>query len=603
MKTILSSLLTILLFNNLVEAQKIKYKDLFYLIETGNYKDSDPLLKTFIKDPKNVEEPNANLQMAYLYERQVASSDILFDAEKLVLYVDSALYYFDQSLKFIDEKEVTKKNEEFYQAFQRRDIRTGKFGVKLADVQFDIENRTKALSERKSKVQELQIYYEKTKTTYQKVVSDFKSIKADYPSQTILYLQSNEGLLDRIEQLKVNANLAQQNFGYYESTLKKIDKPGYAPAKHMADIVDYKKDGESVADITSDNVDFWDFEKWVESVKEGVREVIVPMRTELIEYDQSLNGLEERIMIDSISLVDRIKPMDGVLSKLREFDDDPMPEHLFKYKIADIKRKSNLMEHLFFRDSSDFVYQLKVAEADFKYVNDKDSLINILMGRNLVEDSRNYESFIGAQYKDLDGLQRYLKSSLDETISEKKRSAELLSTLKERVKWLIGESDSIPIFSEVNVGLSKYAPLIINNELTAGLYFSGIKPAEGYFALITNSRTQEMKVNFKVNNDHFKKQNLDVINNLLAADEAGHFYYMMFYTQLPDQEEYAASICKIYTSDGLAWEKDIMLATAPKQLLINNNTGDIIIEYDIENYLGEAEIEDRIVLDKKGAVK
>ena len=603
MKRILGSFLLILLLNTIVEAQKIKYKDLFYLIETGNYKDSDPLLKAYIKDPKNVDDANANLQMAYLYEREVAATDVLFDSEKLVMYADSALYYYDQALKYIDEKEVTKKNEEYYQAFQRRDIRTGKFGVKLADVQFDIENRSKALEDKKSKVQELQIYYTKTKSTYQKVVGDFKEIKADYPSQTILYLQSNDSLLDRIEELKVNANIAQQNFGYYEATLKKIDKPGYAPARHMADIVDYKKDGESVADITSDNVDFWDFEKWVDAFKEGVKEVIVPLRTELIEYDQSLNALEERIMTDSLAMADRIKPMDGVLSKLREFDDDPMPEHLFKYKVADIKRKSNLMEHLYFRDSSDIVYQLNVASADYKYLNEQDSLINILIGRNLVEDSKNYESYINSQYKNLEGLQKYLKSSLDLTISEKKRSEELQSKLKERSKWLIGTSDSIPVFSEVNVGLSKYVPLVINDELTAGLYFSGRKPAEGYFALITNSRTQDMKVNFKVDNEHFKKQNLDLINTMLAADEEGHFYYVMYYIQLPEQEQYAASICKIYTSDGLAWEKDIKLDTTPKELLINNNTGDIIIEYDMENYLGDAEISDRLVLDKKGAIK
>lgn len=603
MKKLLGSFLLLLLLNTTVEAQKIKYKDLFYLIETGNYKDSDPLLKTYIKDAKNAEEANANLQMAYLYERQVAATDVLFDAEKLVMYVDSALYYYQQSLKYIDEKEVTKKNEEYYQAFQRRDIRTGKFGVKLADVQFDIENRSKALEDKKSKVQELQIYYTKTKSTYQKVVGDFKEIKADYPSETMLYLQSNDALLDRIEQLKVDANLAQQNFGYYEATLKKIDKPGYAPARHMADIVDYKKDGESVADITSDNVDFWDFEKWVDSFKQGVKEVIVPLRTELIEYDQALNALEERIMTDSMAMTDRIKPMDGVLSKLREFDDDPMPEHLFKYKIADITRKSNLMEHLYFRDSSSIDYQLSVASADYKYLNEQDSLINILIGRNLLEDSKNYERFINSQYKNLEGLQQYLKSSFDLTVSEKKRSEELLSKLKERSKWLIGKTDSIPIFEGVNVGLSKYAPLVINEDLTAGLYFSGLKPAAGYFALITDSKTQEMKVEFKVDNEHFKKQNLDLINTMLAADEEGHFYYVMFYIQIPEQEQYAASICKIYTSDGLAWEKDIKLGTTPKALLINDNTGDIIIEYDMENYLGDAEIPDRLVLDKKGVVK
>ncbi|QSE96283.1 hypothetical protein [Fulvivirga lutea] len=583
-------------------AQKIKYKDLFFLLDTENYKDGEPLLKQYLSDPKNADEGNPNLQMAFIYHKKADQTDILLDTDDYIAYADSALSFYAKAKQFIDEKEV-KKNDEYYQAYQRRDIRTGKFGIKLADVQFDIENKVNALNERKAQVQELQIYYTKTKDNYQDAQSAFKKIKDDYPTEKILFLRADEDLLERVENTSNSAKLALQNFASFESTIKKIDKPGYRPALHLTDILEYEKDGESLLMLTDDNVLFWDYPKWAESVQKGYKEVVIPMRMELIEYDQHLNDLKAKVLTDSMSLADQVKPLVGVLAKIREYDSDPLPEHIFKYKIAEINNESFKMSNLYYRDSSNIDYQLKVAKTKFGYVKEMDSLVNLLISRDLKEDKLNYSSYIEKKYNDIVGLETYIKEQLDHVIIAKKIAQDEIDNLAERSRWLIGENDSIPLFMEVNRGLSKYVPLVVDKKFTSGFYFSGKTAAEGYFALIDPSKTQKLKAVFKIDNDHFSKQNLEVTKAYFTAEEAGHYYYVLFTVQLPEQEEYAATVAKIYTSDGLAWVKNITLATAPLDLIINPNTDDLIINYDKANYYGGKEIADRLVLTKKGEVK
>jgi len=113
-----------------VYAQKYKYKDLYPILEAKDYGSGEPGLRKFLQD--NPDHPNANLQMAFYYD------EFLEDCE-------NALIYYKTALGLIDEKEVS-KNEKYYLAYSRRDLRTGKYAVKFTDVQFDIEKRIESCS-------------------------------------------------------------------------------------------------------------------------------------------------------------------------------------------------------------------------------------------------------------------------------------------------------------------------------------------------------------------------------------------------------------------------------------------------------------------------
>src|SRR6188508_2984352 len=107
--------------------QKVKYKDIFALLSTKQYEQAEPFLKRYLKE--NDDNPNAYLFMGMIFQDKSAKMDVLKQTDLAVSSMDTAILFFDKALKTIDEREV-RKNKEYYQAYNRRDLRTGEFGVK-----------------------------------------------------------------------------------------------------------------------------------------------------------------------------------------------------------------------------------------------------------------------------------------------------------------------------------------------------------------------------------------------------------------------------------------------------------------------------------------
>ncbi|MCZ6899796.1 MAG: hypothetical protein O7F74_06130, partial [Bacteroidetes bacterium] len=151
--------LLLLFLSNSLYSQKIKYKDLFPLLNAKKYEDAEPFLRNYLfKEPDHA---NANYQMGLIFQSKINDLDILKEVDQLQVLTDSAVLYFKKSKELINEKEI-KKKDEFYQAFNRRDLRSGKFGIKLSDVHFDIENRIEDLEARLINVKDLNRYYQNT---------------------------------------------------------------------------------------------------------------------------------------------------------------------------------------------------------------------------------------------------------------------------------------------------------------------------------------------------------------------------------------------------------------------------------------------------------
>ncbi len=126
-----------LLPGHLLLAQKVKYKDLIVLLTSKQYEKAEPFLKRYLKE--NDDNPNAFLYMGIVFQEKSATIDPLLHTEILCSNLDSATLFYDKAFKGINEKEL-RKNDEYYEAYTRRDLRTGKFVIKLSDVQLDIEN-------------------------------------------------------------------------------------------------------------------------------------------------------------------------------------------------------------------------------------------------------------------------------------------------------------------------------------------------------------------------------------------------------------------------------------------------------------------------------
>ena len=176
---------------NLGFGQKVKYKDLFVLLNSKNYDQSKPFLNIFLANPKNVDHPNGNYQMGLIFQDKLEHTDVL---DETILYktnADSALYFFNKALALITEKEV-KKNDQYYQAFNRRDLRTGKFGIKISDVHLDLETRVKDLESSRENVSNLKKYYLDFSESYIYADSLFVILKNKYGTNNNLLWKSGE---------------------------------------------------------------------------------------------------------------------------------------------------------------------------------------------------------------------------------------------------------------------------------------------------------------------------------------------------------------------------------------------------------------------------
>ncbi|MEL7003059.1 MAG: hypothetical protein AAFN93_10035 [Bacteroidota bacterium] len=376
------ALLLIILFSvtiSITYSQKVKYKDLYLMLEAKKYDDAEPFLRRFLSESKNADHPNANFQMALMFQEKSFKNDVLLDADNLKSNIDTALIYYDNALKYITDKEV-RRNDEYYHNYQRRDIRTGKFGVKLKDVQFDIEKRQKSLLTRKERVEEVAKYYKSTAERYNKAFEIFASIRKEYETEKQLYLQGGDELIETLGELSTLFTKVIQDFNKYESTLNKIPQSNYDPSLQLREILEYTNDGKSQSDLTADNVDLWDFGKWSEQLKSRIKNEIYPMKENLIAFDKNLNALDAKLKSDSISVVNEIGSIASIDNALKTWDNDPLPTNVFRLKIANLEYQSYLMQNKQYTDSIDFDYRQAVISSTISKLTLMDSLANQKVG-------------------------------------------------------------------------------------------------------------------------------------------------------------------------------------------------------------------------------
>ena len=102
-------LLFLLPFTYRAEAQKVKYKDLFILLNAKQYEQAAPFLKRYLRD--NDDNPNAYLFMGSIYHDKAGKNDMLLQTDLMLTNMDSAVFFYGKANQGLTEKEI-KRNEE-----------------------------------------------------------------------------------------------------------------------------------------------------------------------------------------------------------------------------------------------------------------------------------------------------------------------------------------------------------------------------------------------------------------------------------------------------------------------------------------------------------
>ena len=569
--------------------QKVKYKDIYALLSTKQFEQAEPFLKRYLQE--NPENPNALLFMGNIYQEKASRNDVLKQTGVAIANMDSAILFYDKAHKALDDREV-RKNKEYYQAYNRRDLRTGEFGVKLSDIHFDLEKKIEGLKERIDKVKMVKHFFSLADSTYQRSNALFLSLQKKFSSENKLYLRADEQTVKDLNLLVLRFDSCMKAFGNYKSATSNLGKTGYNQQVSLTELADFQKQGAELADFFQDEVMLWDYKKFAARSLEVIQKEILPMQEHLVTYDMEINKLREKLNSDSVSVrSDLTKLIDKILyDQLKQFDPEPLPMLVFALKTTDLEYRSTVLEHEPLRDSADIHLQIRLVRDELKLLHRLDSTAAILGDEKLAEKSLDYAGFINDTYSNATVLKSFIRSLREFGLREQKKNNVLLDLHLSALNYIVDGADSIPLSPEI---ISAYKPLVTTPEkFTMGLSLRDSTHLQGYFYTITASRTPEVKAFFPVDRTTFNPATLSTTRALAYTDGGEQIYYVLLFSEKAVKEKFPATLAKIYRSDGLAWKMDLPLAFTPSELILTADTGELVIKNDLQ----------QTVVDKNGKV-
>jgi hypothetical protein len=587
----------LVLFSFEAQAQKVKYKDLIVLLTSKQFDKSEPFLKRYLRE--NNDNPNAFLYMGIIFQEKALKDDPLLHSESVCATIDSALVNYDKAYQTITDKEL-RKNDEYYEPYMRRDLRTGKFVIKLSDVQLDVENRTRSLKERKEKTKLLKTHFAEASSAYAKANGIYQSLQTKYGSEKEFFLRSDEEMTTTLKRLAAVFDSSIQAFDKYKAVSKELGKTGHNQVLSLQEIKDLKRDGSSEADFVKDDLKIWDYQRWSLQSIDIIDKEINPLRDHLVAYDIEINKYRAELEKDSVSvkkdLAFLVKKMES--GKLKKYDPNPMPLSLFSMKVAELEYRSDMILNKAFHDTADVRLRLAAAKMEVADLKILDSLSTLLTKRNFSDEEKDYKHFISKSYGTTSVLQNSIGSTLDYARREKEKRMAQLDAAAISMKWIIVAGDSVPLFNDEGRDL-KYKPLQIEQEkFTFGLAYKDSLANEGYFYTITPSRIPEVKVKYPVDKSAFKKRLFPLLKGLSTSDPSGNSFITIIYSTQKIRDKFIATVAKIYRSDGLSWSYNFSFDSLPVDLSLNNETGDIAIKTITSD--GAVKI---MIVDKTGKLK
>ncbi|MFM7858568.1 MAG: tetratricopeptide repeat protein, partial [Flammeovirgaceae bacterium] len=358
-----SFLFFILLLPLALQAQKIKYKELITLLNARQFEKAEPFLKRYLKETSD--NPNAYLFMGLIFFEKATNNDILKNTDQVLLQCDSAILFFDKAYSMVTEKEL-KRNDEYYQMYSRRDLRTGEFGIKLSDVRLDLENRTASLKERKERIKVAKKNLLTCERLYQQAVELFVGIRLSFASDKELLLRSDETIAIKLSKLTTYFDSTMLSVTSFKSALKQVGKTMYNPTVTIQEINDLGKEGSTNANFLENDIKLWNYKKWAANLSEKIKNEIIPLREGLIAFDISLNKLRDKCVRDSVSVYAELGALSDniLLTQLKKYDDDPLPIAIFNMKKAELEYLSDKIRLRPLQDSLDVNVRLSIIKTE-----------------------------------------------------------------------------------------------------------------------------------------------------------------------------------------------------------------------------------------------
>jgi hypothetical protein len=545
-------------------AQKVKYKDIYTWLANKQYDEAEPFLRKYVKE--NDDNPNAFLFMGLVYEHKSGKADVLKESKILLSHIDSSILFFDKAFKTVTEKEL-RKNDEYYETFKRRDLRTGEFGVKLSDIQFFLEKKQQELKEKADKVKLTTTYFYLADSLYRGTQALYKNLVDKHKTNKSLILQSDEQTLKQLSAISLKFDSCTKAFGIYKTNGVALSKGKYDQKITLKTIQEIEIDGREASDFFSNSLTLWDYKVFADEQVKIIKNGWFPVRDQWVALDIEINKVRAKLEKDSVSISADLKKIQErfPIEASKKVDDNSLPLFVLTAKAIELQYKSNLIENKPLRDSADVYQKLKAAQIEFKAITKLDSLVSSYNLDEVDRRSLDYKHFIENTFNKPTILKTFLRGLQEYAQRQKELKKFELSFREKATKWILSDTDSVALFLNPGEQYAFQPLLVLNDKFTTGLHYKDTTDVSGYLFNIPPSRKPDLKVTFNLNKKYFSKYRQPFTKGLFATDAAAQVFFVVIYSESKTAKEgkHPVTVAKIYRSDGLAWQNEYLIDGVP----------------------------------------
>ncbi|MDN4164536.1 hypothetical protein QWY31_03430 [Cytophagales bacterium LB-30] len=413
-RKILVGLCLLLLCVHGVFGQKVRYKDLVPTLEVSDQADGFEMLKAYIIN--DLDNPNANLRLALIYQDRYRSADPLTEYDKVMANAEQAKNRFLKAKLLIDEREI-RKNEEYYLSIASTVDAKGKTAVNAPQILSDISQGYEQADQLLLKLPEIYQAFTASVAAYDKAIKLFAEINGQYASLDELYLLYDANLEQKLLALKEHFQTAVQHFDQYRSLLTAYPLENHNQVYEIKPILTYRLEGLiTQMNFLEDRLIFWDYARWVDQIMANESAEIKKLRADIQRNEEAMNeALKRAPGIPSTEF--KAVPLEkATVFNLKKYDYQSLVVALLEYK----QFKQELVNRLQNKGYFDSAQTLEAARK-YAFYSDiishariADSLLIKIRQRNTEEKIAKHPDYFAKNYGGSQGLTQFAQTERNE---------------------------------------------------------------------------------------------------------------------------------------------------------------------------------------------
>ncbi len=420
---------SILVSGNLLAQKTLRYKDVFEMLNNGTPIEGFQALKEYQEqNPKG--EPNVYYQLGKICQKFMREYDALKQPEDVKYFSRHAKIYFELCNVNLT-KEGFNSTRPYYQDVQSQ---SGDNKIQLEDVTIEIQNRLEDVISFRENHAEMIEHFNGMLENYNSCLEIFMEINQKNAKLKDLHLTADISFLKKLDLLKNHYSSAMSHYQSYKEVIDNYSIGNYRQEANIRPIETYRLQGLNPSNFLKNEVEVWDFGKWVDDFRQKQTEEIIPLRSEIAETNQKLNASIQNLK-SLTSYSDDLgyyKIPNAVLFKIGKYDYQSSIISLFNFKesqarlLAWSKREAS-NSTIEVQESVKGKFLLRLIELK----KESDSLNSIAQQSFSIADFEKYPDFLKKEFTDLNGLKSYLQQG-------RKESSEILANSIQQWKpWLL----------------------------------------------------------------------------------------------------------------------------------------------------------------------